>query len=1113
VRPSLKKRNTSSGVVAHSLGMFVFSLLVIAQPCLASSQSSSATVNPGHATDSEARQFSMARGGVPQATVAPRTIRLPVVDGNDIGFRRLSGQGLSQTRVAQILQDDQGFLWFGTENGLNRYDGYEFKVFMNEPGNAGSLSGVYIYSLFKDRSGTIWVGSDQLLDRFDPSTQTFTHYHVDAKDPVVIHISQDGLGMLWLATGNGLYRLNPVTGNIKRFAHDPNDPLSLSSNDVKSTGEDRSGGFWVATSEGLDEFDRETGKAILHIPLRVSVREFSFHEDRSGVFWIIYGSGGGLAVFDRKTKGLTRYSFYEREPPATSLTGVYSLLEDRDGTVWLGTMGAGLLKFDRVHRRFVSYRNSAADPESLTENRVIALFEDREGTIWTGLHAMAPVYFPRHSSPFERIQLSSGKVTNLGETLVNAIYEDRHGILWMGAGGSLNRLDRTTGQFTTYHPEGSGVSSEVLAILEDHTGMMWVGTLGSGLARFDRSTGRFKIYRHDPNDPSSLSSDIVTRLLIDHTGTLWAATWDGLDRFNPVTGRFAVFKRDTQTSAEAYFEVTEDREGMLWLSGDSGLIRFDPTTAKFTAYSHDPQDPGTLSNDHLNSIHVDRAGTLWVATQNGLGRFDTKTGTVKTYYQRDGISGNDVSCILEGEGADLWMSTNRGLSRFDPQLKAVKNYSAADGLPGDDLTGWGACFKSSSGEMFFGGFAGATAFRPNEVLGSTYIPPVVLTDFQVSGAPVGVESSSSSQKAISTGKVILSHKQNMFSVEFSALSFFSPATNRYRYRLEGLDSEWHEVGGERRLVNYTTLPVGGYEFQVQGATSRGPWSEPGAALRIEILPPWWSTWWFRTSCAALVVLIALAAYSYRMHQIARQFELRLEERVGERTRIARELHDTLLQSFQGLVLHFQRARNLLPDRAAEAVQTLDRALDGAEQAIVEGRDAIYDLRSAAPAAKSLAEEITAFGEELIASHSNKDPAEFRVVIEGSPQTLHQNVDIETLRIAREALRNACSHSGARRIETEIAYSDKLFRLRIRDDGKGLDPSVRDQGERTGHWGLRGMRERAQRLGGELDIWSEPGAGTEVEFRIPGSIVYEVSPARNGFRLFWKNMKNDHERRS
>lgn len=1039
---------------------------------------------------------------VQQARVNPRSINLPITDAKDVRFTRLSvAQGLSQTRVAQIAQDDQGFLWFGTQDGLNRYDGYNFKVFKNHPGRPTSLSGVFVYALFKDRSGAIWVGSDQYLDRFDRATETFTHYRLGTENPVVIHISEDRAGMLWLATSKGLYQLDPRTGSIKRFGHDPNDRFSLPSNDIKSSGEDRAGTFWVANSEGLDAFDRATARVVIHVPLHESVREFSFHEDRFGVFWVIYGSGNGLAVLDRATKTLTRYSFYEQDPSRNALSGVYAILEDRDGTVWFGTMGAGLLKFDRARQRVIRYRTHPGDLESLAENRVISLFEDREGNIWAGLHAMAPNFFARKPPPFEKFQPSSATPSGLGENLVNAIYEDHQGNLWMGASGALNRVDRGTRQYTSHRPQGSVVGIEVLAILEDRSGTLWVGTLGHGLNSFDRRTGRFNAYLHDPINAASVSHNIVTRLFMDRAGSMWALSWNGLNRFDPATKRFTVYKRDPQSTTESYFSIDEDLQGNLWLGSTSGLVRFEPSTQQFTVFTHNPDDPKTLSNNTVNSVYADRSGAVWLGTQNGLNRLEPKTATFTVFHEKDGLPGNAVSCILDDSHGELWMSTNNGVSRFDPLKRTFRNYSTADGLPGGDLTAWGTCFRSPSGDMFFGGFAGATAFHPERVLDNTYIPPIVLTDFRLSGATVEPGPSSPLKKSITYAEdLTLSHEQDAFSVQFSALSFFSPQTNRYRYKLEGLDSSWHEVGSEQRLASYTTLPAGVYVFRVQGATNRGPWSEPGTALRIAILPPWWNTWWFRMVIAALCVFLLLAVYYYRVRQIAQQLEMRLEERVGERTRIARELHDSLLQGFQGLMFRLQAVRDLLPARPSEAVQVLDTALDRGDQTIVEAREAVQDLRSNKVIINDLARALTAVCEELSRLNGGEACPGFRVLEEGKPRALAPIVRDEIYLIAREALRNAFRHASARKIEAEISYGESRFCLRIRDDGIGIDVLVLDQGRLAGHWGLPGMRERAKRFGGVLNVGSRSGAGTEIELTIPAVAAYRTPPAGARFWL-------------
>ena len=380
-------------------------------------------------------------GVVPQVRVDPEIIRFPVIDGADIRFSHLTpAQAPSQTRISQIIQDDQGFLWFGTQEGLNRFDGYRCKVFTHDPSRPDSFGGSFVYSLFKDRSGSIWVGSEQSFDRFDPPTESFAHFHIDSRDPIVIHISQDNSGTLWLSTEIGLYRLNPQNGEVIRFGHHEDDPYSLSSDEIESTGEDSAGNFWVGTGVGMDRFDRNTGKVNLHVPLPELVPGSlcaaacrSFHEDHFGVFWILYGGRNAAAILDLKGNRLTKISLYEGQTPGVIMqTEMNSVLEDHNGVMWFGTMGEGLLKFDRTHRKFIRYRNNPEDPESPVENRVISLFEDREGNVWTGFHAAIPDFFANEESPFRVFKPALADRLNAGENLVNAIYEDRSGNVWMG---------------------------------------------------------------------------------------------------------------------------------------------------------------------------------------------------------------------------------------------------------------------------------------------------------------------------------------------------------------------------------------------------------------------------------------------------------------------------------------------------------------------------------------------------------------------------------------------------------------------------------------------------------------------------------------------------------
>ena len=580
-----------------------------------------------------------------------------------------------------------------------------------------------------------------------------------------------------------------------------------------------------------------------------------------------------LSVLDRKTNTVTHYEFEDREPSGNVKPYITFMAEDHDGNLWLATHGAGLLKFDREHQRFIRFHNDISDPESLPQNDVENLFADEEGNMWGSLGRMGLIHFGTQPLPFKRLPRDPDNPNSKVERFIGALYADREGILWVGTPDRLNRIDREAGRYTSYHrtdwPAGN---IDVIAIGEDSFGNLWIGTYGHGLLRFDRSTGHFKVYRHDAAHSYSLSSDIVTRLLVDHNRTFWVATADGLNRFDPATEHFTEYKLDPQRHIQSYLDLAEDRQGMLWLGTDSsGLHQFDPATGRFTVYEHDMIRPDSLSNNRVNSVHFDRSGVLWLGTQDGLDKFDSKTGAFTVFLRREGLPTSAIGCILEDGHGDFWMSTNNGVTKFNPQTQYFKNYSIVDGLPGPDLTGWGACSKSAKGEMFFGGFSGATAFFPENVTESSYVPPIVLTDFRLFGSSVTLQIGSPLRKPINyTGTITLSHDQNIFSIGFSALSYLNAPANRYSYRLEGLEQRWNEVGSDQRVATYTTLAARDYTFRVEGATSRGRWDEPGTILHIQILPAWWNTWWFRLVSVALGLALLWSILKLRTREAQRQ---------------------------------------------------------------------------------------------------------------------------------------------------------------------------------------------------------------------------------------------------
>ena len=776
-------------------------------------------------------------------------------------------------------------------------------------------------------------------------------------------------------------------------------------------------------------------------------------------------SSVGLFYFDRRTERFTRH-FRHDDADSTSLSddGVVSIYRDRSGVLWVATANGGLNVIDLRQRQFRNYTARSAGPNSLSPGRVTAIHEDSDGVLWLG-------FFPR----------------------------------------ALDRFDRKTGKITHYVPGANrsnslAKGSELNSILKDERGHLWVGGLGAGLDRFDERTGQFKHYAHDPGDPHSLMTDDVICIYGDRNGQLWVGQFGGVSRFDPATDRFTNYRPGPDESASLAYSVSaihRDRSGTLWVGTWGGIMsRFDEKTNTFVHYTPDRDDSRKLQGGSIGAIHEDSTGTLWLAAGLGLYRFDRKNEVFRRYTESDGLPNNDLMGILEDTAGRLWISSKKGISRFDPPTGAFKNYDVSDGVRGNDFSR--SCYqRGRNGEMFFCGNEGVTAFVPEEIRDNPYVPPVVLTSFTIFNRPVRIGPDSELQRAIPYAESLtLPYASNVFSLEFSALSYANSHKNRYRYRLEGFPPGWNEVDSKHRVATYTNLDPGHYVFRVQGSNSDGIWNEEGVSLPIVITPPWWLTNTFRAWVVSLLLAVLWAAYQYRMRQVQHAFEATLEARVGERMRIARELHDTLLQGFHGLLLRFQTASHLLPDRPAEAKEKLDGAIAHAAKAITEGRDAVQGLRASTVERNDLAVAIRTLGDELATDASGNSAPAFGVAVEGQPRDLHPLLRDEIYKIAAEALRNAFRHAQAGLVEVEIRYDDDEFRLRVRDDGRGIDREVLAAQGREGHYGLRGMPERATVMGGKLAVWSDVGAGTELELRIPASRVYAASGKRSWLsRLF------------
>ena len=840
--------------------------------------------------------YGQAQGGGEPAPPTP----LPL--GQDLRFDHFTSEdGLSTNRVVPILQDNQGFMWLGTFDGLNRYDGYEFKVYRHNSQDQYSLGANLIVELYQDPEGYIWVGtSGGGLNRYDPLTERFTRYMFDPSDPnslgnnVVLALLQDRQGVLWVGTdGGGLNRYDPATDGFIRYQNDPDDPYSLSDTVVWSIFEDAQGTLWVGTDRGgLNRFDRQTGQftAFRHDPddpnSLAQGRVTALYQDQEGVMWV--GTFGGLDYLDPETGGFNHYRHDSEDPHSLSHNFVTDILGDDAGNLWVSTMG-GLNRFDRRQGSFVRYLADPNNPDSLSHNSTSALYEDTSGLLWIATLGGGVNKLDLNAKPFTQVCDTLSKLFIAGSHDVREIYEDQNGVLWIGTTEGLigfNCQDEIVSHYTQDVDDLQSLSHNVVrAIVQDQNGLLWLGTQG-GLDRFDPRTQEFTAYRADPSDPEGLLSDAMWSAYLDSQGMLWVGTSLGLNQIDPRSEQFtAAYRSDPDDphslSGNTVTAIHEDQDGVLWIGtlGD-GLNRFDKETGRFTVYRHDPDDPQSLGENSIWAVYEDSAGRLWIGTGAGLDRFNRASGEFVHYGEQSGLPGVSVAGILEDDGpptegglgeqdgANLWISTSSGLYRYDPKTDTARHYDVKDGLPGDNFSLHSA-FKSASGKLFFGSTNGLAAFYPAQIQDNPHVPPVVLTDFQLANKPVEIGDESVLQAAIPEAEhLTLSHQDRVISFEFAALDYRSPNKNRYRYTLEGFDEDWTEVGSDRRFVTYTNLDPGEYTFRVLGSNSDGVWNEEGAAVRITVEPPLWDTWLFRGAVALALILgaVGLGATNFVVHE-------------------------------------------------------------------------------------------------------------------------------------------------------------------------------------------------------------------------------------------------------
>ncbi len=830
-----------------------------------------------------------------------------------IRFHHLSIEhGLSQNSAFCILQDSIGFIWIGTETGLNKYDGYSFTVYAANDTDPNSLSNNGIKCICQDSAGILWIGTERGLNRFDPATIHNTRYVHDPADTAsisnnrILSLHADSRGAIWIGTENGLNAFDRTGEQFIRYTTDPDNPHSISHNSINAILEDNTGTLWIGTDGGgLNRFNREKNqfdcfKHSAGNPSSISDNYITaLYEDDAGTLWI--GTRRGLNRFSRETGRFDSYRRASDDPTSLSGNHVTVIFEDRHHTLWIGTNNGGLNIFNKRDNSFVHHLHNPDDPVSISNNRVVAICEDKTGGLWFGTRGGGINVYFRETQKFKHYRHMANNPNSLSDNMIWGICEDHNGIVWIGTDfGGLNAFDRKRTIFTHYFHDPDNPCSisdnSIYDVHEDRSGVLWIATRSGGLNKFDRATGRFIRYTHNPDDSNSLASNKAFCIYEDRSGVLWIGTrGGGLNRFNSETEQFTRYihnpDKPTSISSNNVLCIEEDSFNTLWLgTNGGGLNRFLPENEFFTHYRSDTTDSTSLSSDFLLSLHEDRAGNLWIGTNNGLNKFRREQKNFSRYTTAHGLPDNVIYDILEDEKGNLWISTNRGIARFDPRTEECKNYDVNDGLQSNEFN-TGTAFKNKDGEMFFGGINGFNTFFPDSIRDNPHIPPVVITDFQIfnKSVPVGAMADGRSilEKTITeTDELILSYKDNVFSFEFAALHFVSPENNQFAYMMEGLEKDWN-FAGNRRYVTYSVLSPGTYVFRVKGSNNDGIWNEEPAALKITVIPPYWKTWWFYTIFGLIAIVCTALIYSSRVRYLNRKRE---EE---ERLRIITSISEIL----------------------------------------------------------------------------------------------------------------------------------------------------------------------------------------------------------------------------
>ena len=847
--------------------------------------------------------------------------------------------GLSQSSVTCILQDRKGFMWFGTWDGLNRFDGYSFKAYKYNPHDPHSISHNGIYTICEDKDGILWIGTNGGgMNKFDPETEHFTHYRFSPDDSntishdVVKTIIEDKQGYLWIGTsGGGLCKFDKKTERFTRYrATDTRTRDGLSSNDIWTLYADSKGYIWIGNFiKGLNKLDPQTGVFYRYYHDPDDINNVSdpvnykytladnvvrcIFEDKDGFIWVGCFHNG-VSRFDPQAEVFVSFSHDPADPYSIGANRVEAAMQDKQGRLWFATFGGGLNYYDPMKNKFYRYINDKQDITSISADKNWCIYEDKTGIIWIGTSGGGVNSFNPNKKKFNVYQNIPGDAYSISNNAVQVFTKDKYNNIWVGTSDGLNLFCKEQKKFyaVKHNPSdpNTPIAPKIWSLSSGKSSHLWIGYDGIGLDMVYLDPLRFSAFQnntqplmlnviHFTNEQNAsgkqLFSSGYTRVLYeDSRGYLWMGVWEGGVRYFSVAELLSADVNKIQfipvkLSDNTIFSIVEDSENNIWIgTRNGGVNKYDVKRDTIIVYKNNPQDTTSLSNNMIYYIYEDKNKNMWFATALGLNKFDKKTEKFTAYDMRHGFLSNIILSILEDNHNNLWLGTDYGLSKFNMQTKEVKNYTLNDGLPSNSFAPM-AAIKGDDNIMYFGNTNGLVVFCPDSIRDNPFKPSVVLTGFQLFNKEVSVGTVLHGRqilpKALSfLDKLVLSYKDAVFSFEFSSLDYAAPARNLYAYKLEGFDKDWNYTRADRRFVTYTNLSPGNYVFRVKASNNDGVWNEEGLALKIRIVPPFWRTWWFIILFSVLVIISTYEFIRYRLYQIKRDRELlqaQIEQAIAE----------------------------------------------------------------------------------------------------------------------------------------------------------------------------------------------------------------------------------------